>query len=110
MYQAHKREFFRVLEDIESSSKLDIEFDNREKLYRHIFPMNYFSNVELKVTIGDVRRYDLVNFTDIHDSFEKTIDELNICYLHVIQNMLNIKVINQYFFLVQYSIYQINSN
>ncbi len=77
MYQAHKREFFRVLDDIEKSATIDIEFYNRETLYRRVFPMNNFSQVDLKIEINDSRKYDLVNFTDIHDAFKSSIDDLN---------------------------------
>ncbi|EDM65035.1 hypothetical protein PE36_12852 [Moritella sp. PE36] len=54
MYQAHKREFFSVLDDIEKSSKMTIEFYDREKLYRNIFPKNSFSNVHFHIDIRGI--------------------------------------------------------
>ncbi|QUM81696.1 hypothetical protein HWV01_16100 [Moritella sp. 5] len=53
MYQAHKREFFRVLDDIENPSSMDIEFYNREELYRRIYPMNSFKSVSLDIDNTD---------------------------------------------------------
>jgi len=77
MYQAHKREFFNVLDDIEKSSPMDIEFYDREGLYRRIFPMNSFYNVKFEVKIGDTLKFDNGNFTNINKAYTSSIELLN---------------------------------
>ena len=77
MYQAHKKAFFNVLDDIEKSSPMDVEFYDREKLYRRTFPMNSFSNVEYEVKIGDEVKYDNGNFTNINEAYTSSIQLLN---------------------------------
>jgi hypothetical protein len=76
MYQAHKREFFSVLDDIEKSSFLTIEFYNREGLYRSIYPMNSFNHVSLDVVIDNSDDCVSGSLADINTMYLLTIDQL----------------------------------
>lgn len=72
MYQAHKREFFRVLDDIENSSKMEIEFYDKETLYSCIFPMNNYSFTQFQVNISNSKNNDVDDLAAIYDAFSNS--------------------------------------
>jgi len=84
MLQSHKREFFRVLDDIETSSKTTIKFYDREELYCLIFPKNNYKNNLAGLTLQ-------ANLNTLNPDRNNQLDNIYLSYSAINSSLIEIE-------------------